>query len=84
MHNTITGVDLAKNEIQVCITKANKVLTNDAMTPSTFTEWLAKSKPMTIIFEACGTSNHGYQFAVEYGYDAKLISAKFGANIRQN
>jgi hypothetical protein len=23
MHDTITGVDLAKNEIQVCITKAN-------------------------------------------------------------
>lgn len=39
MHNTITGVDLTKNEIQVCMTKANKVLTNDAMTPSTFTQW---------------------------------------------
>lgn len=39
---------------------------------------------MTIIFEACGTSNHWYQFAVECGHDAKLISAKLVANIRQN
>ena len=61
MHNTITGVDLAKYEIQVCVTKAKKVRTNDAMTPSKFTQWLAKSKPMTIVFEACATSNYWYQ-----------------------
>ena len=37
MHNTITGVDLAKEEIQVCVTKRNKVQSNVDMTPEQFT-----------------------------------------------
>ncbi len=32
MHHTITGVDLAKEEIQVCVSKRNKVHSNQAMT----------------------------------------------------
>ena len=33
MHNISAGVDLAKDEIQVCTSKKNKVQSNDAMTP---------------------------------------------------
>ena len=84
MHNTISGVDLAKNEIQVCVCKHNKVRSNKAMTPLQFTDWLAKSKPMTIVFEACGTSNYWKQTALEYGHDARLISAKLVSSVRQN
>ena len=40
MHTTITGVDLAKKEIQVCVCKHNKVLSNQAMTPTQFASWL--------------------------------------------
>jgi len=50
MHHTITGVDLAKEEIQVCVAKHNKVHSNQAMTPEQFTSWLANAKPMTIVF----------------------------------
>lgn len=84
VYHTITGVDLAKQEIQVCVTKHNQVQSNQAMTPSEFSSWLATSKPMTIVFEACGTSNYWKQVALKCGHDAKLISAKLVASIRQN
>ena len=84
MHNIITGVDLAKEEIQVCVCKRNKVQSNLAMTPTEFGSWLASSKPMIIVFEACSTSNYWKQKALEYGHDARLISAKLVASVRQN
>lgn len=84
MNNIITGVDLAKEEIQVCVSKQSKVQSNQPMTPEQFTSWLANTRPMTIVFEACATSNYWKQLALEYGHDARLISAKLVANVRQN
>lgn len=84
MHHIITGVDLAKEEIQVCVCKRNKVQSNQAMTPREFGSWLTSSKPMIIVFEVCSTSNYWKQKALEYGHDARLISAKLVASVRQN
>ena len=84
MHNIITGVDLAKEEIQVCVCNRNKVQSNQAMTPTEFASWLASSNPMIIVFEACSTSNYWKQKALEFGHDARLISAKLVASVRQN
>jgi transposase len=86
MHTIIAGVDLAKEEIQVCVCnrKHNKVQSNQAMTPVQFSSLLATSKPMTIVFEACSTSNYWKQLALKYGHDARLISAKLVASVRQN
>ncbi len=84
MHNTITGVDLAKDEIQVCSTRRGQVRSNQEMTPCQFSSWLAESKPMTIILEACSTSNYWKQKALEHGHDARLISAKLVSTVRQN
>jgi transposase len=58
MKNTIVGVDLAKDVIQVCIFKNNKVHSNTEMPHRDFLTWLFNSKPMPLIFEACGTSNY--------------------------
>jgi transposase len=58
MKNTIVGVDLAKDVIQVCIFKNNKVHSNTEMPHRDFLTWLFNSKPMTLTFEACGTSNY--------------------------
>jgi transposase len=84
MKNTIVGVDLAKKVIQVCITQRNKVISNKELSISQFTHWLVTSKPVTIIFEACSTSNYWKQLATEHGHDARLISAKLVSKIRQN
>jgi transposase len=84
MKNTIVGVDLAKDVIQVCICKNNKVHSNIEMPHHEFLTWLFTSKPVSIIFEACGTSNYWKQRAIEAGHDAHLISAKLVASIRQN
>ncbi|MBN0988628.1 IS110 family RNA-guided transposase, partial [Amphritea pacifica] len=83
MNISIAGVDLAKKVIQICVVKRNTVLSNKEMTPSQFEEWLAKSKPMTVVFEACATSNYWKQTAEKHGHEAKLISAKLVSNIRQ-
>ena len=82
--NTITGVDLAKAEIQVCVCKHNQVQSNKHMTPNDFAAWLASSKPMLIVFEACSTSNYWKQVALSHGHDARLISAKLASSVRQN
>ena len=84
MKNTMVGVDLAKEVIQVCIYRNNKVLSNIEMTPNEFLCWLVNAKPVTIIFEACGTSNYWKQKATNAGHDARLISAKLVSTVRQN
>ena len=84
MYRTKVGVDLAKEVIQVCIYRNKKVQSNIEMTPDEFICWLFKSKPSTIIFEACGTSNYWKQKAIEAGHDARLVSAKLVATVRQN
>ncbi|EWH08078.1 transposase IS116/IS110/IS902 family protein [Catenovulum agarivorans DS-2] len=84
MNNIIVGVDLAKNVIQVCIYSNQKVRSNTEMTTSKFTEWLANSAPVMIVFEACGTSNYWKQKALSLGHDARLISPNLVKSIRQN
>jgi len=84
MKNTTIGVDLAKEVIQVCIYTNQKVHSNKEMTHHEFLSWLFNTTPSTIIFEACGTSNYWKQKAIEAGHDARLISAKLVATVRQN
>ncbi|MGH1470677.1 MAG: IS110 family transposase [Cellvibrionaceae bacterium] len=84
MNNTIAGVDLAKDSIQVCVYRKSKVRSNVEMTPRQFTNWLVETQPCIIVFEACGTSNYWKQKATQYGHDARLISAKLVEAIRQN
>lgn len=84
MHTTRVGVDLAKDVIQVCVYKRNKVQSNIEMTPEAFFCWLNTNKPATIIFEACSTSNYWKQKALQAGHDARLISAKLVSVVRQN
>ncbi|MFT5759624.1 MAG: transposase [Alteromonadaceae bacterium] len=84
MKNTIVGVDLAKNIIQVCVYTNKKVHSNTEMTPDEFIAWLANSTPITVVFKACGTSNYWKQKAISLGHEARLISAKLVGAIRQN
>ncbi len=84
MHSTIIGVDLAKDVIQVCIVKDTKVLSNKEMIPKEFINWLANYPKAMVVFEACALSNYWKQKALEFGHDARLISAKLVAQIRQN
>ena len=80
----MVGVDLAKEVIQVCIYTNQKVHSNKEMTHNDFLLWLFNTKPTHLIFEACGTSNYWKQKAIEAGHDARLISAKLVATVRQN
>ena len=84
MKNTMVGVDLAKEVIQVCTYTNKKVHSNVEMTHHEFLIWLFKTKPIFIVFEACGTSNYWKQKAIEAGHKAELISAKLVATVRQN
>ena len=84
MKKTIAGIDLAKDVIQVCIYTNKKMRSNEEMTSSEFASWLANSKPVTVVFEACGTSNYWVQKAREYGHEAHLVSAVLVKAIRQN
>ena len=84
MKNTIAGVDLAKEVIQICIYTHKKVHSNKEVTHREFLSWLFTTKPMTLVFEACSTSNYWKQKAIEAGHEAHLISAKLVATVRQN
>ena len=61
-----------------------KEATSFACRTNEFLHWLFTTKPVIIIFEACGTSNYWKQKAIEAGHDARLISAKLVATVRQN
>ena len=84
MKNTMVGVDLAKGVIQVCTYTNKKVRSNVEMTHHEFLQWLLRSKPIFIVFEACGMSNYWKQKAVEAGHQCKLISAKLVSTVRQD
>ena len=84
MKNTMVGVDLAKEVIQVCTYTNKKVRSNVEMTHHEFLEWLFISKPTFIVFEACGMSNYWKQKAIEAGHECELISAKLVSTVRQN
>lgn len=84
MKNTIVGVDLAKDVIQVCVCVNKKVQSNTEMTHHDFLAWLFKTHGTTIVLEACGTSNYWQQKAIEAGHAAHLISAKLVSTVRQN
>lgn len=83
MKDTIIGVDLAKHVLQICVVKSNKVVSNKEINTSEFNAWLAKTDKAIIIFESCATSNYWQQVACDAGHDARIISAKLVANIRQ-
>ena len=53
MYHTKVGVDLAKEVIQVCELKGNRVVSNTDMSRSDFLEYLASRTQSTIVFEAC-------------------------------
>jgi transposase len=84
MKNTVVGVDLAKEVIEVCTYINKKVRSNVEMTYHEFLEWLLRRKPVFIVFEACGMSNYWKQKAVEAGHQCELISAKLVSTVRQN
>jgi transposase len=84
MNNTMVGVDLTKEVIQVCTYTNKKVRSNIEMTHHEFLEWLFTTKPTSIVFEACGMSNYWKQKAVEAGHKCELISAKLVSTVRQN
>ena len=84
MKNTMIGVDLAKEVIQVCTYTNKYVHSNKELTHKEFLLWLINTKPSTIVFEACATSNYWKQKALEAGHEARLISAKLVATVRQN
>lgn len=81
MNNTIVGVDLAKNVIQVCVYANKKVQSNTEMRRHEFLEWLFNTSGTTVVFEACGTSNYWKQKALEAGHAAHLISAQLVSTI---
>jgi transposase len=84
MNNTMVGVDLAKEVIQVCIYTNQSVHSNKEMTHNEFLLWLFTTQATTLIFEACGMSNYWKQKAIEAGHNAQLISAQLVATVRQN
>ena len=84
MNNTIVGVDLAKEVIQVCIYTNKRVRSNTEMTTNEFLTFLVNLKSAIVVFEACSTSNYWKQKACSLGHDARLICPKLVNSVRQS
>lgn len=84
MKRNTVGVDLAKDVIQLCKVKSNEVISNKEIVSEQFMFWLINEKPTTIVFEACAMSNYWKQQALRHGHDARIVSARLVATIRQN
>tara|TARA_B110001469_G_C9447650_1_gene226339 strand:+ start:61 stop:309 length:249 start_codon:yes stop_codon:yes gene_type:complete len=82
MKNTIDGVYLAKNVIQICVINNNKVISNDELTSQQFMISLFSANPITIVYEACSMSNYWKQEALKCAHDARLVSARLASIIR--
>jgi transposase len=83
-HSTTVGVDLAKNVIQISVVSGRgKELLNRSLTRRKFAEFLCKQKPSLVAFEACATSHYWARAAQRHGHVARIIPAKFVAQLRQ-
>ena len=67
MNNTTVGVDLAKMSYKYTYS-LKKIISNTEMNVNGFALWLVKTKPIRVVFEACGISNYWKQKATESGH----------------
>ncbi len=70
-----SGIDLAKNVIQVCkIDKHGELISNKAISPNKLKALLAKSIPSIVAMEGCGSCHYWARLAQKYGHDVRVIS----------
>ncbi|WP_404819618.1 IS110 family transposase [Vibrio nigripulchritudo] len=60
------------------------MLSNRELTPQQFSEFLRQQPPRVVVFESCSGSNYWVQYCRSIGHQAKLISTRLVAAIRQN
>ena len=74
---SIYGIDLAKNIIQVCkIDQHGEIIFNKAISPKKLKELLIKQNPSMVAMEGCSGCHYWSRFAEEQGHDARIISPK--------
>jgi transposase len=82
-HNTIIGIDLAKNVFQVCIaTTKGQVKANKTVTRGKLLELISRQAPALIVMEACSGAHDWARRFIQVGHQVRLIAAQYVAPFR--
>jgi transposase len=77
-HNTIIGIDLAKNVFQVCIaTTKGHVKTNKTVTRGKLLDLITRQPPALIVMEACSGAHDWARRFLPVGHEVRLIAAQY-------
>ena len=75
---SVVGVDLSKSVFQLSLADADHhVLERKRLSRAQFHRFLARSEPVSLVMEACGTSHYWARSAVSLGHEVKLLHAKY-------
>ena len=75
---SVVGVDLSKSVFQLSLADADHhVLERKRLSRAQFHRFLARSEPVSLVMEACGTSHYWARFAESLGHEVKLLHAKY-------
>jgi transposase len=77
-HNTIIGIDIAKNVFQVCIaTTKGQVKTNKTVTRGKLLTVITRQPPAFIVMEACGGAHDWARRFIQVGHEVRLIAPQY-------
>ena len=77
-HNTIIGIDLAKNVFQVCIaTTKGQVKTHKTATRGKLFDFITRQPRALIVMEACGGAHDWARRFMQVGHEVRLIAPQY-------
>jgi transposase len=78
MKDTMIGVDLAKNVLQLHgATMAGHLKFRKKLTRSRFRQFMASQPPAMVVMEACGSASYWAREMVKLGHEVKLIAPQY-------
>ncbi len=71
--HTVISLDIAKNKLQTCLVRRDKVLENKLRSRKALKSWLAKQRSCRVVMESCGGASYWGRLAKSYGHEVLMI-----------
>jgi transposase len=78
MKDTMIGVDLAKNVLQIhCATMAGHLKFRRKLTRLQFRQFMSGQPPAVVVMEACGSASYWARELIKLGHEVRLIAPQY-------
>ncbi|XWN29255.1 MAG: IS110 family transposase [Devosia sp.] len=78
MHNTMIGVDLAKNVFQIhCTTMKGDLRFRKKLTRPQFRQFMSRQPSAVVVMEACSSASYWAREVIKLGHEVRLIAPQY-------